>query len=67
MTIVTYFHWPKRARKHKAEAAAIAGRIIDTAASRKRGPKQRPERETDPEVKTRVDAFFARMVRPPDD
>ena len=48
---ITYFHRPKRARKRKTEAATTTGPIIVTAASNKRGPKPRAERETDPEVK----------------
>jgi hypothetical protein len=59
MTIVTYVHRPKRARKRKAQAATTTGPIIVTAASGKRGPKPRAEREVDPEVKAKVDAFFA--------
>ena len=61
ITIVTYFLRPKRARK-KAQAAAIAGPIIVTAASRKREQKPRAEREVNPDVEVRVDAFFARII-----
>jgi hypothetical protein len=43
------------------------GQAIVTANSLKRGPKPRTKREIDPKVGAKVDAFFARMVRPPDD
>jgi hypothetical protein len=64
MTIVTYVHPLKRAGREKPQAAAITGPIIVTAASRKRGLKPRAEWEVDPEVKARLDGFFARMARP---
>jgi hypothetical protein len=50
-----------------AQPKATKGQAIVTASSQKRGPKARTEREIDPKVGAKVDAFFARMVRPPDD
>jgi len=50
-----------------AQPKATTGQAIVTASSRKRGPKPRTGREIDPKVGAKVDAFFARMVRPPDD
>ena len=49
------------------KAATTTDPTVVTAASKKRGPKSRVERETDPEVKAEIDAFFAHMVRPPGD
>jgi hypothetical protein len=46
---------------------AIVTYVQPKATSRKRGPKQRTEREIDPKVGAKVDAFFARVVRPPED
>ena len=63
MTIVTYFHRPKQARIRKAQAADMpaSGKSV----SRKHRPIK-PTKAADPEVAAQIDAFFARMVRPPD-
>ena len=65
--IVTYVHRYKRPirMRKQAEAGTATGLIIVTAASRGRGPKPRAEREVDPEVKARIDAFFACMASVP--
>jgi hypothetical protein len=64
MTIVTYFHRPKRARRRKAQAADMPA--IVKSISRKHRPIK-PAKAADPEVKAQIDAFFARLVRPPGD
>jgi hypothetical protein len=57
--IVTSTYRPKRApRKPKAQAAAITGPAIVTAASKR--DRTRRRQEASPEIK----AFFARMMRP---
>src|SRR4051794_13392464 len=54
---------PMRRRARKAKPAFDGPRIV---AAKKLGLKQRPVREIDPEEQARLDAFFARMMRPRD-
>ena len=63
--IVTYTHRLKRApRKRKAQAAAIAGPTIVTAAG-KHDRDRRCEADAGHEASPEIKAFFARMMRPP--
>ena len=66
MTIITYFHWPKRAWNRKAQAAAIAGPMIVTAKHpRRRSVPDVPDM-TPEEHKRRgdaADALFREMKR----
>jgi hypothetical protein len=62
--IVTSTYRPKRPPRKKAQAAAITGPAIVTAASKRDRDRRREMvddgQETSPEIK----AFFARMMRP---
>jgi hypothetical protein len=64
-SIVTYVHRPKRPPRKKAQAAAITGPAIVTAASKRDRAIQRREADDGQEVSPEVKAFFARMMRPP--
>jgi hypothetical protein len=64
-SIVTYVHRPKRPPRKKAQAAAITGPAIVTAASKRDRAIQRREADDGQEVSSEVKAFFARMMRPP--
>jgi hypothetical protein len=66
--IVTSTYRPKRPpRKPKAQAAAITGPAIVTAASRRaRAIRRREEADDGQEASPEIKAFFARMMRRPD-
>ena len=80
--IVTYEHRYKRPpRKRKSVALDVPAVVqrddirpdqpaIVTTTGRKRAKLQRAalwvEQDDDPEVAAQIDAFFARMIRPPD-
>ena len=66
-SIVTYVHWPKRLSRKKAQAAAITGPAIVTAASKRdRAIRRREEADDGQEASPEIKAFFARMMRPRD-
>jgi hypothetical protein len=65
LAIITYFHRPKQARSRKAQAADMLA--IVKSVSRKPRPIKPAAKAADPEVAAQTDAFFARMVRPPED
>jgi hypothetical protein len=63
-SIVTYVHWPKRLSRKKAQAAAITGPAIVTAASKRdRAIQHREEADDGQEASPEIKAFFARMMR----
>ena len=65
-SIVTYAHRPKRLPPKKAQAAAIPGPAIVSAASeRDRAIRRREEADDGQEASPEIKAFFARMIRPP--
>jgi hypothetical protein len=65
-SIVTYVHRPKRPPRKKAQAAAITGLAIVTAASKRDRAIRRHEEAADgQEASPEIKAFFARMMRPP--
>jgi hypothetical protein len=65
-SIVTYVHRPKRPPRKKAQAAAISGPAIVTAASKRdRAIRCREEVDDGHEASPEIKAFFARMMRPP--
>ena len=67
MTIITYFHRPKRAWKRKAQAAAIAGLMIVTAKHPRRHGSFGDVPDMTPEEHKRrgdaADALFREMKR----
>jgi hypothetical protein len=65
-SIVTYVHRPKRPPRKKAQAAAITGAAIVTAASKRdKAIRHREEADDGQEALPEIKAFFARMMRPP--
>jgi hypothetical protein len=65
-SIVAYVHRPKRPPRKKAQAAAITGPAIVTAASKRdRATRRRKEADDGQEASPEIKAFFARMMRPP--
>jgi hypothetical protein len=65
-SIVTYVHRPKRPPRKKAQATAITGPAIVTAASKRdRAIRRREEPDDGQEASPEIKAFFARMMRPP--
>jgi hypothetical protein len=65
-SIVTYVHRPKRPPRKKAQAAAITGPAIVTAASKRdRAIRRREETDDGQEASPEIKAFFARMTQPP--
>jgi hypothetical protein len=65
-SIVTYVHRPKRSPRKKAQAAAITGPAVVTAASKRdKAIRHREEADDGQEVSPEIKAFFARMMRPP--
>ena len=54
-------------RRTMTMVAHAQPKVTTGPASTASGPKPRTEREIDPKVGAKVDAFFARMVRPPGD
>ena len=65
-SIVTYVHRPNRPLRKKAQAAAITGPAIVTAASKRdRAIRRREEADDGQEASPEIKAFFARMMRPP--
>ena len=64
--IVSYVHRPKRPLRKKAQAAAITGPAIVTAASKRDSIiRRRKEADDGQEASPEIKAFFARMMRPP--
>ena len=67
MTIITYFHRPKRAWKRKAQAAAIAGPMIVSRPSTRDAGVSRDVPDMTPEEHKRrgdaADALFREMKR----
>jgi hypothetical protein len=65
-SIVTYVHRLKRSPRKKAQATAITGPAVVTAASkRERIIRRREEADDGQEASPEIKAFFARMMRPP--
>jgi hypothetical protein len=66
-SIVTYVHRPKRPPRKKAQAAAITGPAIVTAASKRvKAIQRREEADDGQEASPEIKAFFARMMQPRD-
>ena len=62
-SIVTYVHRPKRPPRKKAQAAAITGPAIVTAASKRdRAMRRREEANDGQEASPDIKAFFARIM-----